>query len=243
MLQYLIKWQGYPESDNTWEPADQVHALDILQEYHKCQPLESIKGEQKPLAKIAIHTITLSELPTIDSQWPSPLPHSQSSSPVTSNMSWSLLLTSLLTLPHTPTLYHSTRSPSLGPSTILRPMPSGMGPSCHALFRTSWQGMRTSPPSSCEPSLWVLPPPSNRGRRSITAGPTISGSTLQTSTLNAAPLSSTSETLTVSHYYASMDLRTTMGGSSPVVLDWAQWFLLPHSSGQLCILYTGDQVC
>ena len=27
------------------------------------------------------------------------------------------------------------------------------------------------------------------------------------------------------------------------VLDWAQWFLLPCSSGQLCILYTGDQVC
>src|SRR6266436_3986086 len=25
-LQYLVKWKGYPESDNTWEPADQVHA-------------------------------------------------------------------------------------------------------------------------------------------------------------------------------------------------------------------------
>ena len=28
-----------------------------------------------------------------------------------------------------------------------------------------------------------------------------------------------------------------------VALDWAQLFLLPHSSGQLCIIYTGDQVC
>src|SRR5579863_10670853 len=27
-LQYLLKWKGYPESDNTWEPADQVHAPD-----------------------------------------------------------------------------------------------------------------------------------------------------------------------------------------------------------------------
>ena len=27
-----------------------------------------------------------------------------------------------------------------------------------------------------------------------------------------------------------------------VVLDWEQQFLLPCSSGQLCILYTGDQV-
>ncbi len=25
-LQYLIKWKGYPESDNIWEPADQVHS-------------------------------------------------------------------------------------------------------------------------------------------------------------------------------------------------------------------------
>ena len=89
MLQYLIKWQGYPESDNTWEPADQVYALDLLQKYHKCQPSESIKGKQKPLAKTTICTITSSKLPTIASQWPSLLPHSQSNSPVTSNMSWS----------------------------------------------------------------------------------------------------------------------------------------------------------
>ena len=27
-----------------------------------------------------------------------------------------------------------------------------------------------------------------------------------------------------------------------VALDWVQQFLLPCSSGQLCILYTGDQV-
>ncbi len=32
-LQYLIKWKGYPESDNTWEPADQVHAPDLIKLY------------------------------------------------------------------------------------------------------------------------------------------------------------------------------------------------------------------
>src|SRR6266436_7320116 len=32
--QYLIKWKGYPESDNSWEPADQVHAPDLLKRYH-----------------------------------------------------------------------------------------------------------------------------------------------------------------------------------------------------------------
>src|SRR6266446_5503855 len=33
-LQYLIKWKGYPESDNSWEPADQVHAPDLIKQYH-----------------------------------------------------------------------------------------------------------------------------------------------------------------------------------------------------------------
>ncbi len=32
-LQYLIKWKGYPESDNSWEPADQVHAPDLVKHY------------------------------------------------------------------------------------------------------------------------------------------------------------------------------------------------------------------
>ncbi len=33
-LQYLIKWKGYPESDNSWEPADQVHAPELVKHYH-----------------------------------------------------------------------------------------------------------------------------------------------------------------------------------------------------------------
>ena len=46
MLQYLIKWKGSPESDNTWEPADQVLAPDLLREYHKHRPLSGIKANQ-----------------------------------------------------------------------------------------------------------------------------------------------------------------------------------------------------
>ncbi len=33
-LQYLVKWKGYPEADNTWEPADQVHAPKLTKAYH-----------------------------------------------------------------------------------------------------------------------------------------------------------------------------------------------------------------
>jgi hypothetical protein len=34
-LQYLIKWRGYPKSDNTWEPTDSVHTPDLLKEYQR----------------------------------------------------------------------------------------------------------------------------------------------------------------------------------------------------------------
>ena len=45
-LQYLIKWKGSPESNNTWEPADLVLAPDLLKEYHKHRLLSGIKANQ-----------------------------------------------------------------------------------------------------------------------------------------------------------------------------------------------------
>jgi hypothetical protein len=34
-LQYLVKWHSYPDSDNTWKPATQVHASDLIKEYQR----------------------------------------------------------------------------------------------------------------------------------------------------------------------------------------------------------------
>jgi Chromo (CHRromatin Organisation MOdifier) domain len=42
-LQYLIKWKGYPESDNTWEDADQIHAPKLIKLYHQMTPRNSLK--------------------------------------------------------------------------------------------------------------------------------------------------------------------------------------------------------
>ena len=33
-LQYLIHWKGYSAADDTWEPADQVHADKLVRTYH-----------------------------------------------------------------------------------------------------------------------------------------------------------------------------------------------------------------
>jgi hypothetical protein len=41
-LQYLVKWVGYPNSDNTWEPVTQIHAPDLIKHYQKQHQL-SIK--------------------------------------------------------------------------------------------------------------------------------------------------------------------------------------------------------
>jgi hypothetical protein len=43
-LQYLLKWKGYPEVDNTWESEDQLNAPDLLKQYNKCHSLECIKA-------------------------------------------------------------------------------------------------------------------------------------------------------------------------------------------------------
>src|SRR5258708_6220731 len=63
MLQYFVKWKGYPKSDNTWEPAQNIHAPELLKRYHRCYPLED-KKEKKPRGKASsrLYTNTLCQM-------------------------------------------------------------------------------------------------------------------------------------------------------------------------------------
>ena len=45
-LQYLIKWKGYPSSDNTWEPEGNVQAPDIVKSYWESRRTSSIKDAE-----------------------------------------------------------------------------------------------------------------------------------------------------------------------------------------------------
>jgi len=55
-LQYLIHWKGYPDSDDTWEPAADTHAPDLVKAYHKGTLLESIKtGRLSLMNPIPLH--------------------------------------------------------------------------------------------------------------------------------------------------------------------------------------------
>jgi Chromo (CHRromatin Organisation MOdifier) domain len=42
-LEYFLKWEGYPHAHNTWEPADQVHMDDLVEEFHKQNPTKARK--------------------------------------------------------------------------------------------------------------------------------------------------------------------------------------------------------
>src|SRR5216684_3356048 len=55
-LQYLIKWIGYPEADNTWEPADQIHAPQLIKAYHRRYPLEDKRRQINP--RLTIRTLS-----------------------------------------------------------------------------------------------------------------------------------------------------------------------------------------
>ena len=43
-LQYLVKWMGYPKSDNMWEPVENIQAPLLIKQYHQQHPLEAIKA-------------------------------------------------------------------------------------------------------------------------------------------------------------------------------------------------------
>jgi len=56
-LQYLIHWKGYPDSDDTWEPAVDTHMPDLIKAYHKGTPLEGIKAGRLSLQNpISFHS-------------------------------------------------------------------------------------------------------------------------------------------------------------------------------------------
>ena len=64
-LQYLIKWKGYPEADNTWEDHGDVFAEQLIRQYHQTHPL---KDKRKTSSRRV-------DIRSTSSLWSLPLPH------------------------------------------------------------------------------------------------------------------------------------------------------------------------
>src|SRR5580693_8719217 len=86
-LQYLIRWKGYSAADDTWEPADQVHAPDLVRRYHQKHPIEGdkrapSKTRTKRLVTRSITTVSCRPQPPLTS--PSTRTRTSSRSPSSS---------------------------------------------------------------------------------------------------------------------------------------------------------------
>ncbi len=122
-LQYLIKWKGYPKSDNTWEPTDQVHAPQIIKHYQSAAHHQSAARSSHQSATTPTHIRTLQIQPQTPIKCPTILPASlsnafQKTSPLKNSLHLNILSTTLI--PPNPTLTVSSASTiSLAPSMSL----------------------------------------------------------------------------------------------------------------------------
>jgi hypothetical protein len=66
-LQYLIKWKGYSSADNTWEPAAQIFAPDLIRRYHVTHPLELYK-KPRSSRRVAIRAFSCLPIPPTSHQ-------------------------------------------------------------------------------------------------------------------------------------------------------------------------------
>ena len=44
---FLVKWKGYPTSDNSWEPQENIHADKLIEEFQNRELTNKNKGRKK----------------------------------------------------------------------------------------------------------------------------------------------------------------------------------------------------
>ncbi|KAJ1910061.1 hypothetical protein IWQ60_010856 [Tieghemiomyces parasiticus] len=67
---YLIKWKGYAETDNTWEPLECLNCPDLLREFlaQRSAKAGTKSGKRKTKAKPTLSALSMTALPTLPSQ-------------------------------------------------------------------------------------------------------------------------------------------------------------------------------
>ncbi|SRR6266702_1615252 len=68
--QFLIKWKGYSDAHNSWEPEKNLNATQLIGEYYKRNPRSVGAEEWIKQKEISIHSVTI-HLPTPRTTMPS----------------------------------------------------------------------------------------------------------------------------------------------------------------------------
>ena len=71
-IQYLVRWKGFSEAHNSWEPAFNVHADELIKEFYKRHP-KAIRNTTTQIP-ITIRTTTMSTLPLVERIEDAPTP-------------------------------------------------------------------------------------------------------------------------------------------------------------------------
>jgi Chromo (CHRromatin Organisation MOdifier) domain len=144
-LQYLLKWKGYLEADNTWESEDQLNAPDLLKQYNRRHNIDGIRTRAG---------LTQTHPPSTSPSWSSiltPTSHTSSTPTIPSSITECLPSTCLMSLP-----------PPLRRPRPVSPFCSTLSPTLPPLH--NWHP--TTPQSHCKLRLTSSPPSQTSMRRS-----------------------------------------------------------------------------
>jgi hypothetical protein len=73
-LQYLVRWKGFSEAHDSWEPAKNVHAKDLIKDFYKRYPTTIRTIHPLPSSNIHIQSLRMSSIPGSPTPLPFPLP-------------------------------------------------------------------------------------------------------------------------------------------------------------------------
>src|SRR5882757_1170953 len=113
-LQYLIKWKGYPHSDNTWEPVEHMHAEALIKGYHRKHPLEhksQRKVRARTLANWTPQSTPSTSLLLLSSRLSASITRPSGKEPLSKPLCPPIPSTSLTNRPRQPPLPHSPHRP------------------------------------------------------------------------------------------------------------------------------------